>query len=95
MAGMDPISAWDYTQGEIIEFVQGYRDRSDFRNKNLAILAFGHVMAMNHSMSGKVGEIYEYFPFWSEAEIQEAKAERIKQQMIQVAENWNAMRKEE
>ncbi|WP_409015718.1 hypothetical protein [Anaerostipes caccae] len=92
---MDPILIWDYSQGEIIEFIQGYRERADFHNKNLAMIAYGQVMALNHSMSGKVGDIYDYFPFWSDQEITEAKVEKIKRQMVQVAETWNAGRKEE
>lgn len=95
MAGLDPISAWDYSQGEIIEFIQGYRERTDFYNKNLAMIAYGQVMVINHSMDGKVGDVYDYFPFWSDQEISEAKVEKIKRQMAQVAETWNAGRKEE
>lgn len=92
---MDPILIWDYSQGEIIEFIQGYRERADFNNKNLAMIAYGQGMVLNHSMSGKVGDIYDYFPFWSDQEIADAKVEKIKRQMIQVAETWNAGRKEE
>lgn len=73
--------------GEICEQVLGYRERQRREHQVLAVIAvneacyFGHVIAGE----GKLPEIYEAFPFWTEEEIKEAKLEKYRRIMERYA----------
>ncbi|MBS6559238.1 MAG: hypothetical protein KH355_03060 [Clostridiales bacterium] len=90
IAGMDQLFIWDYTMDEIAFQIKCVRERELRKNKVLAQIAYSQAIVINNTLSGEVGEIYEYFPFWSDEERMKLKAEKLKQQFMAVAEEYNA-----
>lgn len=66
MLGLDPMSAWDRTPGELLEYIRAGWERRRRRREELACLAYalgGHV---NHCMAGKSDPIWVAFRGWVE-----------------------------
>lgn len=87
---MDQLFIWDYTIGELILQVDCMREKELRKNRTLAQIAYSQAIVINNTLSGEVGEIYEYFPFWTEKERMKMKAEKLKQQFTAVAKSYNA-----
>lgn len=90
IAGMDQLFVWDYTIGEIAFQIECVRERELRKNKTFAQIAYSHAVVVNNALNGELAEIYEYFPFWSDEERMKWKAEKLKQQFMAVAEEYNA-----
>lgn len=72
IAGIPFFDVYNYTQGEIKEFVDA-KNEADRRDlKNQAVVASKHAMLVSANVAGAdVGKIYDVFPFWTEDEINE------------------------
>lgn len=90
IAGMDLLTICDYTLYEIIFFVECQRERELRKYKALSQIAYAQAIVTNNTLSGEVGEIYEYFPFWAEEEVVQLKLEKMKRKFMAVAEEYNA-----
>ena len=73
VAGAGFYEALDFTWGEAIEFIKIYNERRKRENQDLATIAFREADLMSQWIFKKEEtNITEVFPFWSEAEKNEA-----------------------
>ena len=73
VAGAGFYEALDFTWGEAIEFIKIYNERRKRENQDQAIIAFREADLMSQWILKKEEtNITEVFPFWSEAEKNEA-----------------------
>ena len=72
IAGIPFFDVYNYTQGEIKEFVEA-KNEADRRDlKNQSVIASRHAMLVCANVAGAdAGKIYDVFPFWTDEEINE------------------------
>lgn len=84
ICGIDPMNIYDYTWGELIDYVNSANERMRRTAKQTAKVAFGMVGLM---FSQKEQTIYDAFPFcFTEEEIREAEVEKYRQRMFRHAQ---------
>lgn len=81
-AGVSPQESDDWTQGELLCAVQGWRERERERCQRQAVIARTHAMLINCVLSGEhFPEVWEAFPYWTEEEIKAARVEEYRRVM--------------
>lgn len=82
IAGIPAVEVWEWTAGEIAQQAQAVSERNRREHQAQAVLAAGQAVYTGHVLGSKKGkelpEIYDCFPFWTEEEIRQLKAEQVK-----------------
>ena len=79
IAGIPAVEVWDWTIGEILPQVRATHERRRRDGRMLSSVAVGEVQMIAAYLSGKKGpEIWDVFPFWTDAEITQNKVEKYK-----------------
>lgn len=83
ISGIDFFGIYDWTWGEINEYIQVIDERERRRNKNASIIAFSQINMLSEALSkdGSGKMIFELFPFWTDEEQKNAMVERYKQSL--------------
>lgn len=86
MAGIPAIEVWDWTFGEVMAQIRADAERLRRGGQLLANVATGEAaMIAAHFSDGSNQEIWEAFPFWTDAEIAEYKVEKYRKIMEKCA----------
>lgn len=83
--GFPPDSLYDYSPAELCDYIKAAQEREIVSLKHASIIAYQQAIMTGQLFSGKVGEIYEVFPFWTEDEIKAMKVEKYAQRMRKIA----------
>ena len=75
---------YNSTWGEVIDAVEAYRERKRREYQNLSVIAKGQALmtALYVSGEGKETEVYDFFPFWTQAEVKEMLLKKYKNMLL-------------
>ena len=74
MAGLDPVTAWDRTPGELNEYIEAYRDRMERQ----AYMLFNQAQAIaSMVLSAEKPRPWDAFPGWIQPQMQKMSDEEI------------------
>jgi hypothetical protein len=92
IAGVSPLELEEWTQGEVNAVIEAVRERRRREHKNRAVIAYNQAMVIGSLFAEGVTapEIYDAFPFWTEAEIKQMQLEKYKALM----QRWSSARKD-
>lgn len=79
---MSPLESDDWTQGELLCAVRGWREKEHERCQHQANIARTHALLINCALSGgSFPEVWEAFPYWTEEEIMAVRREKYRRIM--------------
>ncbi len=88
IAGLNLFELEDMTWGEVLSVIEADRERQRRQMKDLSVIAYTQAGLTAQALTGgKIPELYELFPFWTEEEVQEMKVEKIRRVMERYAAN--------
>lgn len=78
IAGIPFFDIYDYTQGEIAEFVEAKNEADRREYKMQSVIASKQAMLISANFAGTdLGQIYDVFPFWTDEEINEFRLAQV------------------
>lgn len=81
-AGVDALTAWDCTPGELIAAIEAFDRRRRTELQDLSVLAYTYARYFCQVFSGHhVGSVQETFPFWTQEDIQSSKVDQVMQRL--------------
>lgn len=78
MYGASPVETEDWTPADLLHLIEAGRKRE----QRQAVMLHTHATLCRLAMDGKLPDVWEAFPFWTDEEVWTAKAERIKTAML-------------
>lgn len=86
MAGLSLWEMDDMTWGEILWVVEARREEQRRRAQEAAFIAYQQAgLIAQAALDGRLPDIYEVFPFWSEQEVRELRVEKYRAVMERYA----------
>lgn len=83
---MSPLESDDWTVGELLCAIRGWRERERERCQHNAAIARTHALLINCAISGgRFPEVWEAFPYWTEEEVKAAQVQKYRRIMQQHA----------
>ncbi|MDE5781483.1 MAG: hypothetical protein K2I03_08405 [Lachnospiraceae bacterium] len=82
IAGVGFFDVWNYTWGELIEYIQIFNERERRKYKNESIIAFRQAeLTASWIWKHTDMNVADAFPYWSEEEKKQTRLEKYKQIM--------------
>lgn len=77
--GILPHRAEEMTWGEALLFLRGRQEAERQRAQRAALIAWEQAaLTARAVLEGNLGEVYEYFPFWTDEEVRELRVEKYR-----------------
>ena len=79
MYGLRPPETPDWSPGELLAVVQAGRRRE----QHTAVMLHTHAALCRAAFGGKFPAVFEAFPLWTQEEVYNLKAQRLREQLMQ------------
>lgn len=78
IAGIDFNAVYDYTWGELLEYIRAVNERKRREHQHSASIAYHQAYLISKLISDGGGtKLYEAFPYWNEEEINQFRIEEL------------------